>query len=64
MKKQMTEHEVEDFLISSEHLASSSISGANLKGAKKRTFWISMETAKIHHATWGTTKEGMAPQKY
>lgn len=64
MKKQMTEREDEDFLISSEHLASSSISGANLKGAKKRAFWISMETAKIHHATWGTTREGMSRPKY
>lgn len=68
MKKQMTERETEEFLhmLSTGHLASSSVSAANAKGAMKRTSWIDMETAKIHYAIWGTTGEGMGtpPKKY
>lgn len=70
MKKQMTELESEEFLhaASTGHLASSSISGDNLRYALTR---LSKLTAKSHHfmpggeqhsrniAVWGKARDGM-----
>lgn len=70
MKKQMAKREAEDFLhmLSTGHLASSSISGASLQYALTR---LSKLTAKSHHfvpgrkqhnrniAVWGKAGDGM-----
>ncbi|ALX97567.1 hypothetical protein AV650_28980 (plasmid) [Serratia fonticola] len=62
MKKQMTEREAEEFshMLRTEHLASSSISAANPKGAMERIFRL--ETATSHNwniAVRGKASDGM-----